>query len=89
MFQLNVLHCKSFQWPPVSGGRWSFRPRIKCLIIKFDINLLMIGRLSLGRNGHRPPETVGHLSPMQRIGDGGILSNGFGKGLYVFTVTAV
>ena len=39
------------------------------------INLLMIGRLSLGLNGrwplgaglngHRPPETVGHLCPMQ------------------------
>ena len=40
------------------------------------INLLMIGYLSLGLNGqrpfgaglngHRPPETVGHLCPMQR-----------------------
>ena len=30
------------------------------------INLLMIGRLSLGLNGHRSPETVGHWSPMQR-----------------------
>ena len=35
------------------------------------INLLMIRSLSLGLpfgaglNGHRPPETVGHLSPMQ------------------------
>ena len=67
--------CKIVKWPPVSGGwrpfrsaqngRWPFRPRLKCLIIKLGLNGPW--PFGAGLNGHWPPETVGHLDPIQRV----------------------
>ena len=41
MLYLEGIRCIGHKWPTVSGGRWSFRPRLKRpiinkLIIKFD-----------------------------------------------------
>ena len=59
----NALRCKSFKYPLVDHlGRGSDVQSSNLMI-----NLLMIGRLSLGLNGHQPPETSYHLGPMQRV----------------------